>query len=189
MRQVGESLVCPAQTRRADAILIENFDPDYLLFERAQTLQHAGLAPRVFVPTHATPDGELSRVESGFNDVMVRIARLDPPEIIPVIAIEPISLNAAVQIRAVLTKQHVKSVMVLAPGFRSRRSFLVYRSILGPAGIDVSCVPVFGESTPQNWSGTWHGIQEVAEQFLKLQYYRLYALPLSAWRRTRAEHV
>jgi hypothetical protein len=38
-------------------------------------------------------------------------------------------------------------------------------------------VPVFGTTTPENWTGTWHGIQDVALQFLKLSYYRMYVLP------------
>ena len=173
---IGRGLVCADQPGRADAILIENFDPDYQLFERAQALQQAGLASRVFVPAEAI-DGEPSRVATGFIEVMTRVARLDPPEIIPISEVEPISLNAARQIRAVLTRERIRSVMVLTPGLRSRRSSLVYRAVLGRDGIGVSCVPVFGLSTPKNWTMTWHGIQEVTEQFVKLQYYRFYVLP------------
>ena len=65
---------------------------------------------------------------------------------------------------------------MVTPGFRSQRSSLVYQAVLAPAGIAVYCVPVFGQKTPANWTETWHGIQEVAEQFLKLQYYRFYVL-------------
>jgi hypothetical protein len=184
---VGRSLVCNEAAGRADAILIENFDPDYLLFERAQALRQAGSTSRVFVPVEADFEGEPSRVKSGFIEVMTRVARLDPPEIIPIHEVEPISLNAAKQIRAVLTREHIRSVMVLTPGLRSRRSFLVYHAVLGEAGIDVSCVPVFGENTPKNWSGTWHGIQEVTEQLLKLQYYRFYVLPVYGWKHSRGE--
>jgi hypothetical protein len=43
-------------------------------------------------------------------------------------------------------------------------------------GIKVHCVPVFGQKSPANWTKTWHGIQDVTEQFLKLQYYRFYVL-------------
>jgi hypothetical protein len=39
---------------------------------------------------------------------------------------------------------------------------------LGPAGITVFCVPLFGEKTPKNWMQTWYGIQDVIEQWLKL---------------------
>ncbi len=180
IREVGQSLVCTEQSRPADAILIENFDPDYLLFERAQALQVAGHASKVLVPIKTSGDGELSKVSSGVAEVMARVARLDPPEVIPIQEVEPISLNAAKQIRAVLIKEDVKSVMILTSGLRSRRSSLVYHAVLAQAGISVSCMPVFGEKTPENWSRTWHGIQEVTEQFLKLQYYRLYVLPAYA---------
>ena len=44
------------------------------------------------------------------------------------------------------------------------------------------CAPVFGEMTADTWNRSWHGVQQVAEQFLKLQYYRFYVLPLKALR-------
>ena len=47
---IGRSLVCDASLAPSDAILVENFDPDYLLFERARQLRRAGLAARVLVP-------------------------------------------------------------------------------------------------------------------------------------------
>jgi hypothetical protein len=175
-RAVAHSLVCDEQIVPADAILIENFDPDYLLFERAEALYKAGLASKVFVPTGASADGTESMVSAGIVQVMSRVAWLQKLETIPVREIEPISLNAAYQILAVLQKQHVRSVLVVAPGFRSERSALVYTSVLGRSGIGVSCVPVFGTKTPATWTATWHGIQEIAEQFIKLQYYRWYVL-------------
>jgi hypothetical protein len=49
--------------------------------------------------------------------------------------------------------------------------------VLGDHGMRVGCDPVFGETHPENWTHTWHGIQSVGEQFLKLQYYRFYVLP------------
>jgi hypothetical protein len=54
---------------------------------------------------------------------------------------------------------------------------LISEAILGEAGVAVSCVPVFGTTTPENGTRTWHGIQEVALQFLKLHYYRISVLP------------
>ena len=94
----------------------------------------------------------------------------------PIRTIEPISLNAALQIRDFLTTAQLRSVIVLTPGFRSQRSLLVYQAVLAPAGIKVYCVPVFGEKSAKNWMKTWHGIQDVTEQWLKLQYYRFYVL-------------
>jgi hypothetical protein len=68
-------------------------------------------------------------------------------------------------------------VIVVSPLFRSRRSALVYDATLGRAGITIRCEPVHGIPGVNTWTETWHGIQNVAEQWLKLQYYRLYVLP------------
>jgi hypothetical protein len=90
--------------------------------------------------------------------------------------VEPISLNAAFQIRQYLLRENVKSLIVVTGGFRSQRSLLIYRTILAGRGVQVRCDPVFGRVTPERWSDSWHGIQGVAEEFVKLQYYRFYVL-------------
>jgi hypothetical protein len=87
-----------------------------------------------------------------------------------------VSLNAAYQVRDFLTKEHLRSVIVVTDGFRRQLSSLVYHVVLAPAGIKVGCVPVFRQNTPKNWTKTWHGMQDVTEQFFKLPYYRFYIL-------------
>jgi hypothetical protein len=177
MLRIGQSLVCAEEIRPSDIILVENFAPDYLVFERAAALHKAGFAARVLIPTEASRDPEgANPVSQGIAELMSRVVQLLNPAIIPIRIIEPISLNAAYQIRDFLTKEHLRSVIVVTDGFRSQRSALVYRAVLEPAGINVYCIPVFGQRTPKNWAETWHGIQEVAKQFLKLQYYRFYVL-------------
>lgn len=175
-RQIGESLVCDQQTPHSDALLLENFDTDYLIFERAEFLKRTGIAPRVFIPASAYDNGELSSVEKGTVELFARIAGLREYEKIPIRLTEPISLNAANQIREVLAKENIQSLIVISPGFRSRRSALVYRTVFNPIGIRVSCDPVFGSVNPRNWTDTWHGIQDVLEAFIKLQYYRFWVL-------------
>ena len=174
--RLAHALVCTEHAPPSDALLLENFDPDYLVFQQAETLRRAGLAPRVFVPVAATNGYKPDSVESGIADLMARMAHLPAIEAIPIQLNEPISLNAAYQIRDFLTQEKITSVIVVAPGFRSRRSYLLYSTVLNRAHISVGCVPVFGKTTPENWSKTMHGIQGVVEQFLKLQYYRLYKL-------------
>jgi hypothetical protein len=176
--QLGQSLVCPEDVRPSAAILIENFEPGYLLFERARALHQAGMAARVLVHTEAVFDNpsRSTLISQGIAEVMARVARLHPLELIPIRLSEPIRLNAASQIRDFLTHEQLTSVLLVTPAFRSQRSALVYHAVLDPAGIRVSCVPVFGQRTPTNWTRTWHGIQEVLLQLLKLQYYRWYIL-------------
>lgn len=178
---IGHSVTCTDQVHAADAILIENFDVDYLPFERAAALQSQGLSSRVFVPIDVGPNGQAARVADGIVELMTRIASLKNWRTIPIHQVEPISLNAAKEVSDFLAKERIHSVIVVAPGFRSRRSSLVYNAVLKPAGITVSCVPTTESKTAETWTETWHGIQEVTLQFLKLQYYRFYVLPKQAW--------
>jgi hypothetical protein len=178
--RIVQSLVCTENLGPSDVILVENFEPDYFIFERAAVLHQTGWASRLLVPTSAAVDDpkKLSGVGRGLVEVMVRESRMEAPELLPIREIEPISLNTAYQVRDFLTKGHLRSVIVVTHGLRSQRSFLIYHMVLAPAGIQVYCVPVFGDKTktPTTWMTTWHGIQDVIEQFLKLQYYRFHVL-------------
>src|SRR5687768_7194042 len=174
---VASSLVCETNAAPSDAILIENFDPDYLLFERATALKKQGLAPRVLVPVRAAAPSEPNLVGLGTAHVMANVAHLDGVDIVPFNEVEPISLNAARDILRFLRQERIQSVIVVAPNFRSRRSALIYAATLGRAGITVTCEPVQGVAGVTSWTASLHGIQNVVEQWIKLQYYRLYVLP------------
>src|SRR5262245_50748221 len=50
LRALGNSLVCQASIGPSDAILIENVETNYLLFERAQRLEAQGVSSLVLVP-------------------------------------------------------------------------------------------------------------------------------------------
>jgi hypothetical protein len=180
-RAVGESLVCTqgGHVERTDAILIDDFDRDYLLFERARHFQEAGLSSTVIAPVNLVADGSVSPVSEAMVDVLARLARVKHLRMVPVTIVEPISLNAAFDIRHFVEQNGIKSLMVVTPAFRSGRSMMIYRAVLEPVGVSAHCAPVFDGRTPANWTRTWHGIQDVALQFVKLQYYRFYVLP---WR-------
>jgi len=175
---IARSLVCESNVAPSDAILVENFDPNYLVFERAAQLRRTGVASRILVPiTGGQSVSETNAVALGIAAVMSNQARLGATEIVPIREIEPYSLNAAHDILGYIEREGIRSVIVVSPLFRSRRSALVYGATLGRAGVKLTCEPVQGTRGVDTWSGTWHGIQDVAEQWLKLQYYRLYVLP------------
>jgi hypothetical protein len=173
---LAADLVCEERSSASDAILIENFDPNYLTFERAADLRRAGLASRVVVPLPARAEHSVNSVSLGVAEVMARIARLGSFEPVAVRQVEPISLNAAHDVARYLRQERIRSVTVVTPLFRSRRSALVYGRVFGLDGIDVHCQAVRGTQGIDNWMETWHGMQAVAEQWLKLQYYRFYVL-------------
>ena len=177
---VGHSLACDEQLQHSDAILIDNFEHDYLLFERASVLRDEGVAQRVLVLQFSSP-GEGPNIEEGIVGVMARTARLDDVERISVSSrAEPISLNVARRVQTFLLANRIASIVVVTAGFRAARSLMVYRHVLAQSGVTVGCAPVFDTTTPSTWAHTWHGIEEVALQFFKLQYYRFYVFPFRA---------
>ncbi len=174
---LGRSLVYSGPVAASDAIVLENYDPNYLVFEKARQLMERGLAPRVIIPcdTFGGPD-PLNDVAEGFIEVMIRVSRLQGTEVVPVTAEEPYTLNTARAMSKYLEDQDIRSVIVVSPPFRSRRSYLVYESVLEPLGIELYCVPARGSRTPEDWWKSTHGIQDVALEFGKLWYYRLIVL-------------
>jgi hypothetical protein len=175
---IASSLACEASRGPSDAILLEDFESGYLAFARAAELRREGLAARVFVQRLTDPEGhEPDDVALGRLQVSASAARVGEIEIIRTRQIEPIMLNAIRDIQRFLEREHVRSVIVVMPLFRSRRSALVYEATLGRAGIRVRCEPVQDSVGVHNWTRSWHGVQNVVEQWLKLQYYRLYVLP------------
>jgi hypothetical protein len=178
---IARSLVCDANPAPSDAIIIENFDPDYLLFERATQLRRAGIAARVLVPVWMDPGTQTPNdVTLGIVQVMARISRIGTIEVVPTSNVEPITLSTARDVQRFLERERIRSVIVVTPLFRSRRSALVYGATLGRAGIAVRFQPVQESRGVNTWIRSWHGIEEVVQQWLKLQYYRLYVLPFRA---------
>jgi hypothetical protein len=176
---LGRQLVCNADLARSDAIVVENFDTwSPLLFESAARLRREGFAARVVVPVNANPGTSTpDQVALALTEVLVRQARLGDIEIVAIEKAEPISLNAARSLQAFMTKEQIKSVIVVTPMLRSRRSVLVYGAVLAGEGIRVHCYPVKGGWNVETWTSQWHGVQEVLQQWVKLLYYRLYVLP------------
>jgi hypothetical protein len=177
LRALGNWLVCQASVGSGDAILIDNVETNYVLFERAQRLEAQGLSSLVLVPVLDSETGDLpGAVANAFVNVMCGVSRLKNCTTFAAPEREPISLNVARRCAEELRARGVRSVILVTDGFRSRRAAEIYGQVLMPLGIKVYMQPVFGSRTPSNWFRSWHGIQETGLQFAKLWYYRLAVL-------------
>jgi hypothetical protein len=178
---ISGSLTCTQDLAVSDVALVENFDPSYPLFQAAATLESAGIARRVLVPVDFLREPDIANPFSqGMAELMARRAGIKHWDMLTVRYTEPISLNAAVQIQRRLAADNARSMVVVTPGFRSRRAALVYRTVFEGSGIQVRCAPVFTPGSAERWMDSWHGIWNVGEQFVKLQYYRFYVLPFAS---------
>jgi hypothetical protein len=169
---LGGSLVHKGSIEKSDAILIDNQDAQYLLFERTAELQKKGLAARVIIPVEAE-GGRPGLIPQGLAEVMSRVGRIRNPEYYSYEQLEPITYNLAAQLSNRLEQEGIRSLILVSVGFRSKRDFMIFDRVLSAKGIKVYCEPVFGRLTPENWIHSWHGVQEVILQLGKLQYYRV----------------
>ncbi len=130
---MGWGLVCDSHDETPDLIVIDNLDSDYLLFEKAAELRERGFAGKVLVPVQASGrnPAKPNLVSREIVDVMVRVAGLEGVNIIPIQQEEPITLNAARQVRGHLEGTNVKTVLVLTSGFKSKRILLIFKQVLG----------------------------------------------------------
>jgi len=175
---LARNLVSDTGVGNPDLILVDNLDLDYQLFEKAARLTRSGVAGMVLIPvfTSGQDSERLDDFSLGIADAMIRVARLDKAHFIPIKAIEPITLNAARQVGDFLKGTDVRKVLLLTSGFKSRRLHLIFSKVLGELGIETYCLPVWNSQQPENWTTTWHGIQEVFLQYAKLAYYWVWAL-------------
>src|SRR5207302_5380358 len=87
---IGSSSIAPS-----DAILVETFDLNYSLFQRAADLRHAGLAGRVLVPLQADSNTrEPKAITVVVMQLMAARSGLAAVESAPVREVEPITLDA-----------------------------------------------------------------------------------------------
>ena len=89
--KLAESLVYQGTVSKSDAVIIENFDSNYLLFEETAKLVKAGQVGRVYVPVPFNRDRTgPNRVDQEFAEVMCRLSRIEGGcELIPFAEIEP----------------------------------------------------------------------------------------------------
>lgn len=184
---IGNSLLHKQDLEPADVILLENFGTDFSVFAAAQGLVDAGYSSRVVIPVRAKGETAMrGMVQKGFVDVMSRVAGIKQWEVLPVEHVEPVSLNVARQIAVFLESEGVRSVLVVSPGFRSARSYLVYDSVFTPRGIRVQCLAA-SDAASDNWWHSWHGVQDTGLEFTKFLYYRFWVL--GSWRAQPGQQV
>jgi len=131
---IGRSPACDATLAPSDAILVENFNADFLRYKRASELRRKRLVTRVLVLTWTNRGTEAPNdVALGIVQVVAKIGRIGAIKIVPTREAEPITLNAARDVQRFLERERIRSVIVVTPLFRSRRSALLYAATLGRA--------------------------------------------------------
>ena len=83
----------------------------------------------------------------------------------------PITLTAARGALETISKEDVKSAILLSPGFHTRRSYLVYQRVCIPFQIKIFPLACFNSYQLDHWWSQERGLRDFAEEVLKLAYY------------------
>jgi hypothetical protein len=97
----------------------------------------------------------------------------DQIQVIEVPSEHPITLTEAKSVLSNLSRSGVKSAILLAEGFHTRRSYWVYKQVGLPLGIKIIPCPYFMEYRNEDWWTEINGVSDFAFELLKFIYYIL----------------
>jgi hypothetical protein len=83
----------------------------------------------------------------------------------------PITLTAARGALETISKEGVKSAILLSPGFHARRSYLIYQHLGTPFQIKIFPSACFNSYQLDHWWSQEGGLRDFGEELLKLAYY------------------
>lgn len=83
----------------------------------------------------------------------------------------PVTLNEARFVVTILSKDEIRSAILLSKGFHTRRSFGIYSQEGARVGLRVIPLPYFNKYKDDNWWQHAEGVHDLFEQYIKLFYY------------------
>jgi hypothetical protein len=83
----------------------------------------------------------------------------------------PVTLKEAEVVLKALSKDHIKSAILLSPGFHTRRSYLAYQHVGIPLHIKIYPSACFTNYQLNNWWVQEPGVRDFTVELLKLGYY------------------
>lgn len=83
----------------------------------------------------------------------------------------PVTLREAEVVLKVLSKENIKSAILLSPGFHTRRSYLAYQHVGMPLQIKIFPSASFTEYQLNNWWVQEQGVRDFTIELFKFGYY------------------
>jgi uncharacterized SAM-binding protein YcdF (DUF218 family) len=169
--------LAPAGTGRADVVILEGGE---LIREKAVKigveLLSSGRANCMVVVVHQYTEDERTFALPDYALLVSKYLEVgglkkDQFMILGVPTRHPITFTEAQIVLHNLSKSRVKSAILLAEGFHTRRSFWTYKQVGLPLGIEITPYPYFTKCRNENWWQEVRGAREFVSEFLKFTYY------------------
>jgi uncharacterized SAM-binding protein YcdF (DUF218 family) len=169
--------LAPESPGKADAVILEGTE---LIREDAVKiglkLLSSGEARRLVVVYQNSEDERIFTRPSNYNLYLTRELEKfglgkDQIIVLEVPTEHPITLTEARIVLSNLSKRGIKSAILVAAGFHTRRSLWTYRQVGSTLGINIIPLPYFMKYENKSWWQKMDGVRDFVEESVKFFYY------------------
>jgi hypothetical protein len=171
--------LAPQGIDKADAVIVENSE---VIREKGlkigMDLLSSGRSNHLVIVYQNTENNRIFDRPLNYNLLVIRKLeqlglRKDQIQVIEVPSEHPITLTEARSVLSDLSRSGVKSAIVMAEGFHTRRSYWAYKQIGLSMDIKIIPYPYFIRYRIENWWMHLKGVYDFTHEFLKFLYYVL----------------
>jgi len=170
--------MAPQGNYTADAAILEGNDfLDRDIVISGMNLLSSGKVKRLFVVLHRiAPSDRPFAIHEDYPDlVKKKMLALGLKEkdfrIIEAHIDQPITLTAAKATMEIISKENIKSAILLSSGFHTRRSYLIYQYLCVPFKIKIFPYACFNSYQLDHWWSQESGWRDFTMEIMKLTYY------------------
>jgi hypothetical protein len=172
------SFMAPAGDYKADVAILEGaeFIRTGIITSGMDLLSSGRVKRLVIVLQNIAPAHRPYGINGNYPDtVLQKLKNLGLKEteskVIIVPIRHPVTLKEAEVVLKDLSKENIKSAILLSPGFHTRRSYLVYQHVGIPLQIKIFPSACFTNYQLNNWWVQEPGVRDFTVELLKLGYY------------------
>jgi uncharacterized SAM-binding protein YcdF (DUF218 family) len=172
------NFMAPAGDYKADVAILEGseFISTGFITTGMKLLSSGRVKRIVIVLQNIAPAGRPYGINGNYPDVvrqkLKNIGMKETEFKVVVVHIgHPVTLREAEQVLNALSKENIKSAILLSPGFHTRRSYLAYQYVGIPLQIKIFPSASFTNYQFNNWWVQESGVRDFTAEFFKLVYY------------------
>jgi hypothetical protein len=173
------NFLAPEETGRAEAVILEGNGLIKLkAVEMGTALLSSGRANRLVAVIHQDAENGQTFALPDYPSLLAKNLeglglKKNQFQIIVATNDHPVTLTEAKIVLSHLARDGVKSVILLAEGFHTRRSYWAYKRVGLPLGIEIIPRPCFTSYPREVWWQDRRGVHQFIDESLKFIYYLL----------------
>jgi hypothetical protein len=172
------SFMAPAGDDKADVAILEGaeFISTGVITKGIDLLSSGKVKRIVVVLQNIAPAHRPYGINGNYPDIVLQKLKYiglkeTESKVIVVPIRHPVTLKEAEVVLKALSKENIKSAILLSPGFHTRRSYLAYQHVGIPLQMKIFASACFTDYQLNNWWVQEPGLRDFTVELLKLGYY------------------